>query len=150
MTSETTAAPAAPTIPLDKMAGVYIKIRTRIAELTKAYDNEVETLKAQQDQIASTMKDILKEMGVRSVNTVAGTVILTEKTHYFPSDWQQFKTFVKENDLFDLMEKRIAQGAMAKYLADVEEAKELRNETLPYPLGMQSESQMTVAVRKPS
>ena len=149
MTSETTAAPAAPTIPLDKMAGVYIKIRTRIAELTKAYDNEVETLKAQQDQLASTMKDILKEMGVRSVNTVAGTVILTEKTRYFPSDWQQFKTFVKENDLFDLLEKRIAQGNMAKYLTQVEEAKE-QGEILPYPVGMQSESEMTVAVRKPS
>ena len=135
MTTETA------TIPLDKMAGVYIKIRTRIAELTKAYDNEVEQLKAQQAEVAGVMKDTLKEMGVRSVNTVAGTVILTEKTRYFPSDWSQFKEFVKENDLFDLMEKRIAQGNMSKYLQDNPEK---------FPPGMQSETELSVSVRKPT
>ena len=137
-------------IPLDKMAGVYIKIRTRIAELTKEYDTAVEGLKAQQDEIAAVMKDTLRGMGVRSVKTLAGTVILAEKTRYFPSDWQSFKQFVKENDLFELLEKRIAQGAMAKYLADLQEAKELRNETWAYPQGMQSETELTVSVRKSS
>jgi hypothetical protein len=136
-------------IPLDKMAGVYIKIRAKIAEITKAYDNEVEQLKAQQSEVAGVMKDILKEMGMRSVNTVAGTVILTEKTRYFPTDWSQFKEFIKENNLIDLMEKRIAQGNMAAYLVNVKEAKD-RGETLPYPAGMQSETELTVSVRKPT
>ena len=137
-------------VPLDKMANVYIKIRGAIAELTKKYDTEVEALKAQQDEIAAVMKDMLQAMHVRSVNTSGGTVILTEKTRYFPSDWSQFKNFVQENNMFDLLEKRIAQSNMAKYLADLEEAKELRNEDWPYPTGMQSESQLTVAVRKPT
>jgi hypothetical protein len=135
--------------PLDKLSGVYIKIRGAIAELTKEYDTKVEALKAQQAEIAGAMKDILQAMHVRSVNTAGGTVILTEKTRYFPSDWSQFKTFIKENDLFDLLEKRIAQGNMAKYLATVQEAKEA-NQTLPYPLGMQSETELTVSVRKPT
>lgn len=139
-----------PSIPLDKMAGVYIKIRARIAELTKEYDTAVEELKAQQDEIAGVMKDALRSMNVRSVKTVAGTVILTEKTRYFPSDWNEFKQFVKENDAFDLLEKRIAQGNMAKYLAEVAEAKEKGGILLPYPSGMQSETEQTVSVRKPS
>jgi len=143
MTTETA------TVPLDKLAGVYLKIRSRIDELTKAYDNEVETLKAQQDVLSSTMKDILKTMGMRSVNTVAGTVILSEKTRYFPTDWQQFKQFIKDNDLLDLVEKRIAQGTMAKYLLDVQETKEAGKE-LPYPAGIQSETQLSVSVRKPT
>jgi hypothetical protein len=137
-------------LPLDKMAGVYIKIRGAIAELTKEYDTKVEALKAQQDEIASAMKDTLQTLKVRSVNTAGGTVILTEKTRYFPSDWSEFKTFVKETDNFDLLEKRIAQSNMAKYLADLQEAKELRNEAWPYPTGMQSETELTVSVRKPT
>jgi len=137
------------TVPLDKMAAVYIKIRSRIAELTKTYDNEVEKLKAQQSEIASVMKDTLKEMGVRSVNTATGTVILTEKTRYFPSDWSQFKAFVEENHLIDLLEKRIAQATMAKYLADAEESVGT-DKVLPYPVGMQSDTELTVSVRKPS
>lgn len=132
---------AADTPPLDKLAEVYIKIRTRIAERTKAYDDEVEALKAQQAEVASAMKDLLQQLNVRSVNTAGGTVVLTEKVRYFPSDWAEFKNFVKENDAFDLMEKRIAQTNMAKYLEENPDK---------YPPGLQSETEITVSVRKPS
>lgn len=128
-------------IPLDKMASVYIKIRARIAELTKAYDTEVEGLKAQQAEIAGVMKDMLQKMNVRSANTSGGTVILTEKTRYFPSDWSTFRDFVKENDLFDLMEKRVAQSNMAKYLQENPDV---------WPPGIQSETELTATVRKPA
>lgn len=127
--------------PLDKLAEVYIKIRTRIAEVTKAYDNEVEGLKSQQAEIASAMKDLLQQLNVRSVNTVGGTVVLTEKVRYFPSDWAEFKRFIKENDAFDLMEKRIAQTNMAKFLEDNPDK---------YPPGLQSETEISVSVRKPT
>lgn len=127
--------------PLDKLAEVYIKIRTRIAEVTKAYDEEVEGLKAQQAEVAGAMKDLLQQLNVRSVNTAGGTVVLTEKVRYFPSDWAEFKNFVKENDAFDLMEKRIAQSNMAKYLEENPDK---------YPPGLQSETEITVSVRKPS
>lgn len=130
-----------PEVPLDKLAEVYIKIRMRIAELTKDYDAQVEALKAQQDQLASAMKDMLKTMGVRSVNTTGGTVVLTEKTRYYPSDWAEFKQFVKDNDAFDLMEKRIAQTNMAKYLEENPDK---------FPPGLQSETEISVSVRKPS
>lgn len=129
------------TPPLDKLAEVYIKIRTRIAEVTKAYDTEVEGLKEQQAQIASAMKDLLQQLNVRSVNTVGGTVVLTEKVRYFPSDWAEFKQFIKDNDAFDLMEKRIAQTNMAKFLEDNPDK---------YPPGLQSETEISVSVRKPT
>lgn len=129
------------TPPLDKLAEVYIKIRTRIAEVTKAYDTEVEGLKEQQAQIASAMKDLLQQLNVRSVNTVGGTVVLTEKVRYFPSDWAEFKQFIKDNDAFDLMEKRIAQTNMAKFLEDHPDK---------YPPGLQSETEISVSVRKPT
>lgn len=128
-------------IPLDKMASVYIKIRARIAELTKAYDTEVEGLKAQQAEIAGVMKDMLQKMNVRSANTSGGTVILTKKTRYFPSDWSTFRDFVKENDLFDLMEKRVAQSNMQKYLQENPDV---------WPPGIQSETELTATVRRPS
>lgn len=127
-------------LPLDKMASAYIAIRSKIAELTKLYDAQVEELKQQQSEIASVMKDQLKQMNVRSVNTAGGTVILTEKVKYFPADWGAFKQFVKERDAFDLLEKRVAQGNMAKYLEDNPE---------DYPPGIQSETELSVTVRKP-
>ena len=128
-------------VPLDKLAEVYIKIRNRIAELTKTYDAEVEALKEQQALISNEMKTMLQTLNVRSVNTVGGTVVLTEKVRYFPSDWSEFKRFVKENDAFDLMEKRIAQTNMAKFLEENPDK---------YPPGLQSETEISVSVRKPT
>jgi hypothetical protein len=44
------------TVPLDRLAKIYRKIRTNIATLTQEYDTKVEELKAQQDEITNAMK----------------------------------------------------------------------------------------------
>ena len=38
-------------IPLDRLVKIYRKLRTRMTELTQAYDTQAEVLKAQQDEI---------------------------------------------------------------------------------------------------
>lgn len=129
------------TVPLDKLARVYRKMRARIQELTAAYETEVEALKAQQEAIAAAMKDQMLALGVKSVNTSEGTVILSTKTRYHTQDWDAFKQFVVEHDALDLFEKRIAQSNMATFLKE--------NPTL-VPPGLNSNSEYSVSVRKPS
>jgi hypothetical protein len=103
-------------IPMDRLAKVYIKIRTRIAELTRDYESQVEALKAQQTQVADNMKDQLREVGALSAKTEFGTVSLVTSTRYFAQDWDAMKTFIMEHDAIDLLEKRVAQGNMKKFL----------------------------------
>lgn len=129
------------TIPMDKLARVYLKIRTRIQDLTKQYESEVEDLKAQQDEVKAAMKDQLMALGSKSVKTDQGTVILTTKTRYFTQDWDAFKTFVVEHDALDLYEKRIHQSNMAKFLED--------NPSL-VPPGLNSDKEFDISVRKPT
>lgn len=129
------------TVPLDKLARVYRKMRARIQELTAAYETEVEALKAQQEAIAAAMKDQMLALGVKSVNTAEGTVILSTKTRYHTQDWDAFKQFVIEHDALDLFEKRIAQSNMATFLKE--------NPNL-VPPGLNSNSEYSVSVRKPS
>jgi hypothetical protein len=126
---------------MNKLARVYLKIRTRIQELTKQYESEVEDLKAQQDEVKAAMKDQLMALGSKSVKTDQGTVILTTKTRYFTQDWDAFKTFVVENDALDLYEKRIHQTNMAKFLED--------NPSL-VPPGLNSDKEFDISVRKPT
>ena len=85
-------------IPLDKLARVYRKMRAKIDELTKEYDAQVEVLKAQQDEIKMAMKDQMRALGLTSVRTPEGTIIMSEKTRYTTNDWDSFKTFVIEHD----------------------------------------------------
>jgi hypothetical protein len=129
------------TVPMDKLARVYRKMQARIQELTTAYETEVEVLKAQQDMVKTALKDQMLALGVKSVNTAEGTVILSTKTRYSTQDWDSFKQFVIANDALDLFEKRIAQTNMANFLKE--------NPSL-VPPGLNSNSEFSISVRKPS
>jgi hypothetical protein len=128
-------------IPLDKLAQIYRKIREKIDTLTKEYDTQVEALKAQQDEIKFALKDQMKAMGVKSMQTTYGTVSLVTKTRYSTQDWDSFKRFIIEHEVVDLLEKRIAQTNMANFLEE--------NPTL-VPPGLNSNTEFDITVRKPS
>lgn len=128
-------------VPMDKLARVYLKIRGRITDLTREYESQVEALKAQQAQITGLMKDKMMSIGSKSVKTDAGTVILSVKTRYYAQDWDAMKTFIMEHDAVDLLEKRIAQTNMAKFLEE--------NPGV-VPTGLNTVSEMDVSVRKPT
>lgn len=129
------------TIPLDRLAKIYRKIRAEIATLTQDYDTKVEALKAQQDELKNAMKDMMKTMGVTSVRTAQGTVVLSVKTRYNTLDWDSFKKFVVEHDAVDLLEKRIAQSNMSQFLEE--------NPGL-VPPGLNSHAEYDISVRKPT
>jgi hypothetical protein len=128
-------------IPMDKLAKIYQKIRARIQQLTTDYETEVETLKAQQQEIATELKDRMQALGMASVRTTEGTIILGQKTRYFTSDWDSFKQFVLDHQALELFERRIAQGNMKQFLEE--------NPGV-VPPGLNSDSEVTITVRKPT
>lgn len=128
-------------VPLDKLAKIYRKMRDRVSELTREYDTEVEIIKAQQAEIAAAMKEQMQALGVTSVRTDQGTVVLSVKTRYSTSDWDSFKSFVVEHDALDLFEKRIAQTNMKQFLDE--------NPGV-VPPGLNSNAEYDISVRKPS
>ena len=103
-------------IPMDKLANVYRKMQAKIQQLTTQHETQVENIKAQQEAVKNALKDQMLVLGVSSVRTDKGTVVLSTKTRYNTSDWDSFKSFVMENDALDLFEKRIAQTNMKQFL----------------------------------
>ena len=128
-------------VPLDKLAKIYRKLRGKIADLTQEYDTQVEVLKAQQDEIKNAMKDQMKTMGVTSVRTTEGTVVLSVKTRYSTQDWDEFKKFVIAHEAIELLETRIAQTNMKQFLEE--------NPGV-VPPGLNSASEYDISVRKPT
>lgn len=128
-------------VPLDKLARVYRKMQAKVQELTSAYESEVEKIKAQQDTVKTAMKDQMLALGVKTVRTDEGTVVLSTKTRYNTQDWDSFKQFVVEHDAVDLLERRIAQGNMAQFIEE--------NPGL-VPPGLNSMTEYAVSVRKPT
>ena len=129
------------TIPLDKLAKVYSKIRTRIQELTTEYETQVEGLKTTQQEVSNAIKDHMLQTGLKSVRTDEGTIILSQKTRYSTHYWDAFKSFVLEHQVLDLFEKRIAQLNMKQFLEE--------NPGV-VPPGLNSDSEYAITVRKPT
>ena len=105
-------------IPLDQLAKIYRKIKSRMDLVQKEFDTQLETLAAQLDEVKTEIKDQMKAQGAKSVKTDFGTLSLVTKTRYSTNDWDSFKTFVVQNDVVDLLEKRIAQLNMSKFLEE--------------------------------
>ncbi len=141
MSTEETEAPEVATVPLDRLTKIYIKIRNAKAALTKEFEEKEKELKDSMAEVANAMKDQMIATGSKSTRTEFGTVILGKKVRYFPSDWSAFKEWVVKEDLLDVLEKRIAQQNMAKYLEDHPDVA---------PPGLNSESEVVITVRKPS
>ena len=128
-------------VPLDKLTRVYMKMRAKIQEIEAEYEAKLDSLKEQQKEVKNAIKDLMLAQGSKSVRTDFGTVVLTEKTRFYTQDWDSFKTFVVEQDAVDLLERRIHQGNMAKFLEE--------NPSL-LPPGLNSDTEFDVSVRKPS
>lgn len=129
-------------VPMDKLAKIYIRIRTARQVLTKNFEEQEKVLKDQLAQVANAMKEQMLASGSKSTKTEFGTVILGEKKRFFAGDWDAFKEFVMaQPDGLDLLEKRVAQQNMAKFLEDNPDV---------LPPGLNSETEIVVTVRKPS
>ena len=129
------------TTPMDTLAKVYIKIRNKKSELTRAYDAEVAALDAQTDQISSVMKEQLRALDILSAKTAYGTVSLVTKTKYVAQDREAMKQFIIDHQAIDLLEMRIAQLNMKKFLEE--------NPGV-VPTGLNILSEITISVRKPT
>ena len=128
-------------IPLDRLARVYLKMRTNIQDIQREHDEKIAALKAQQDEVKFAIKERMLSMGTTSARTDAGTVILSKKTRFSTNDWGSFKEFIIEHDALDLLEKRIAQKNMEHFLEE--------NPGL-VPPGLNSDSEYDISVRKPT
>jgi hypothetical protein len=128
-------------MPLDKLARIYRKMRTRIQELTQEYESQIEGIKAQQQEVINEIKDIMMATGQKTARTDEGTIMLGTKTRYTTHDWDEFKKFVMEHEALDLFERRISQGNMKQFLEE--------NPTL-VPPGLDASTEYTVTVRKPT
>jgi hypothetical protein len=128
-------------IPLSQLAKVYRRMRAKMDVITQEYDTQMATLKEQLEEVKSAMKDQMKAQGATSIKTEFGTISLVTKTRYSTNDWDSFKRFVVENDVVDLLEKRIAQTNMSKFLEE--------NPSL-VPPGLNSNQEYEIRVVKPS
>ena len=101
-----------------KLASVYIKIRTKRAELLAAYELEDNKLKEALETLEEEMLEKCKDENADSIKTPFGTIVRSVKTRYWPADWEIFNQYVIDNEALGLLEKRVHQTNMGQWLEE--------------------------------
>jgi hypothetical protein len=124
---------------LEKMTKVFVKIRDAKSTLEKAHKAEMDVLTDQLDALKRAMLDYLEQNQLESVRTAAGLVYRSTKTRYWAGDWEAMHAFIVENNVPQLLEKRLNQTAVRDLL---ESDPDLT------PPGLNTDSEYIVTVRK--
>ena len=80
---------------LDQLTAVYIKIRDKRAELSRAFKAKDKELEEQQQLLADQMLESCKELNASSISTQHGTIIRSVKSKYWTNDWYSMYKIVK-------------------------------------------------------
>src|SRR5262245_896745 len=124
---------------LDKLVNYYISIRDEIKELETRHKVELEPLIEMRERLTYELLMALDAAGTEMARTKAGTVSASVHDTAVCIDPNAFIDFVRQNDMYELMDRR-ANGTACKAFA--KEHGEL-------PPGVKVNSKRSVSVRSP-
>lgn len=134
-------APAPPTVDLAKVIETYIKIRDARGVLKREFEAKDAELKGDLEKLEGFMLGHLNQHGMESVRTEAGTFYRQEDIRPNIVDDVAFYTWVKENDAFDALERRVKKTFVSEFM-------ETHEGGLPPP-GINVSREYVVRVRRP-
>ena len=126
-------------LSVDKLSHIYLKIRDARLELKAQYEVEDKKLEEQLLVVEAKLLDICKDTGADSIKTQTGTVMRRVATRYWTNDWDSMYNFVKDNDAYGLLERRLHQTNMKQYLEENPDK---------FPPNMLLDSQYKITVRR--
>lgn len=126
---------------IDEMVRAYRRVRDALKAEEAAHEERVSALKEDLETIGQGLLQFCNEQNLDSIRTPDGTVSRRIQTRYWTSDWDQMYQFILDNDMPQLLEKRINSNNMAQYLEDHPDS---------LPVGLQIDRKYIVQVRKPT
>ena len=117
---------------------LYIQLRDRRSARKRQYEMEDESDKSKQEKIEGVLLKRFNDNEIESVRTKVGTAFKTTRTSVTCADRELFFDFVKERELFDLLEARPAKALVDQYYEEHSE----------YPPGLNINRVVSISVRR--
>ena len=118
----------------------YMALREKKAELEAEVKERVAEVKEKMTKLESYLKVKMDETGLTSFKSDHGTAFLTTTDYANVADWDEVVQFIKDNDAYDLFEKRVSKMAVRGYID--------QNKTVPP--GVNYGTKLGVNIRKPT
>ena len=128
------------TINVDNVIATYMKLRGQKEAIEAEMKERTSEIKAKMEKLEAWIKTQADAQGVTSFKTPHGTAFLTTTDYATVADWDSVLTFIRENEAFDMLEKRISKIAVRGYIE--------ANKSVPP--GVTYGTKLEVNVRKPA
>lgn len=122
----------------ESMIAEVVGLRDERSALKAQYDRADKVLKDAMELREAALLQTINDVGVNSLRGDTGTAYVQVKTRSSCSDWPSLWQYIKDNDRFDLLEKRVAQKAITDM---IEEGDEL-------PPGISTFTERVVTIRR--
>jgi hypothetical protein len=126
------------TAKFERYIEAYIKLRDRLADATKAFEETQKPDKELMNMLTSWLTNRLETVGADSVKTKAGTAYTTTRYTASLADPKAFMDFVISNNKLDLLDRKANSAAVRDFV----------EETGSLPPGANLSAIRTVGVRR--
>ena len=126
-------------LTVDTVIDTYLKLRNKKDSIESETKEKVKGIKENMAKLEGWIKEQADKQGVKSFKTDHGTAFLTTTDFAQVADWDAVLSFIKDNDAFDMLEKRVSKTAVRGY---IEKDKAV-------PSGVNYGTRIDVNVRKP-
>jgi hypothetical protein len=128
------------TVTVDAVIKKYMKLRSQKEVVEAEIKERVDNIKADMVRLEAWLKAKLDADGLTSFKTDHGTAFLTTTDFANVEDWDAVLRFIREEEAFDMLEKRISKTAVRGY---IEANKEV-------PPGVKYGTKLDINIRKPT
>lgn len=128
------------TVKIEDVIKAYMTLRIQKEEVERIAKEQVLGFKANMERIEAYLLQRMEEDGVSSFKTPYGTAFATESEFASVADWMEVVEYVKAQDAFHLLEKRVSKTAIRTWM----------NEGNALPPGVNWTVKRDVNIRKPS
>ena len=109
------------TVKINEVVRGYVALRDKKNEIKKRHAEELRPINEKMEVIEGWLQRDLMDRGVQSEKTDSGTAYLSTVVTATVRDRDEYLKFVKEKEMWDLLENRVSKSVVSDYLEETGE-----------------------------
>lgn len=102
---------------IDDIIAKYIELRDMKAQYKAEYDAKVAEIETALTRIERHLLEKMQTQGLKSMPTAVGTAYIQHRTAASVADWDSLLNFIRTNEAWSMLEKRVSKAAVEEYRA---------------------------------
>jgi hypothetical protein len=127
-------------LTVDRVIAGYMRLRAQKEAAEAELKASLATINERMQKMEAWLMQQADAQGVTSFKTPHGTAFLSTTDFANVADWDAVLKFIRENDAFDMLERRVSKSAVRAHI----------DETKQVPPGVNYGTRISVNVRKPA